>query len=285
MSEEKLGDDAGAASATGGYQLTGPAGADGLPFVSLPAAMDALKRVLLAVLAGVTANNSAAITTAEHAAAVTELRRFASVAHLFATREKAKASGALPIAAKLSMALLRASNLLPVDRAFLEAGNACRALSDKAPAWHSNALVFYNRFIDLHDAISDPEMGNITNKDFEGTDIPSPYDMPLPSRHCVPSALAEEVRDWVLEKIADGEQRLAQRRCENCNKDTYAANLACFTCRAKHDECVVTGWPVLKATAVQCGGCGKKANRLDWNEWVDAKKACPWCDAAQKPQY
>jgi len=288
MSEEKLGDDAGSAASNGGYQMTGPAGADGVSFVSLPAAMEMLKKVLLRLVDGVTdaaARGTGAALTAEHTAALAEFKRFAGVAHLFTTREKARSANALTAVAKLSMSLLRSSNMIPVDRAFLEAGSACRALSDKAPVWHSNALVFYNRFIDLHDAISDPEMGNITNKDFEGTDIPSPYDMPLPSRHCVPTSLAEEVRDWVLEKIAEGEQRLGRRNCENCGKETYAGNLTCFTCRTKHEECIVTGFPVLRAHAVQCGNCGKKANRGDWNDWVEAKKTCPWCETQQKPQY
>ena len=87
--------------------------------------------------------------------------------------------------------------------------------------------------------------------------------------------------------IADGsaEQRLAQRRCENCNKETYAGNLTCSTCRVKHEECAVSGFPVIKSAAVQCGNCGKKANRMDWNEWIEAHKTCPWCNTAQKVQY
>ena len=45
------------------------------------------------------------------------------------------------------------------------------------------AFVFLNRFVDLGDLIADPESGDIDNSDFLSADIPSPFDVTLPTKH------------------------------------------------------------------------------------------------------
>lgn len=53
-------------------------------------------------------------------------------------------------AAKISVALLRDSDIIPADKAFYEAGTQCRKLG-----WDSMAFVFLNRFLDLMEVIED----------------------------------------------------------------------------------------------------------------------------------
>jgi intraflagellar transport protein 172 len=82
----------------------------------------------------------------------------------------------LELAAKLSMSLLRfAGSLIPVDKAFYEAGTACQkmaaALSSSAAAssvanaaaqaasWRSAAYVLLNRYVDVCDSIDEHEEG------------------------------------------------------------------------------------------------------------------------------
>lgn len=61
------------------------------------------------------------------------------------------------------------------------------------------AFMFYNRYLDLYDAIEDPEGAGITdNSDFSETDIPSPYDIPLPEKNIVSVDDRDSIRDWVL---------------------------------------------------------------------------------------
>ena len=54
------------------------------------------------------------------------------------------------------------------------------------------AFIFFNRYIDLWDAILDPDANMISeNTEFEGTDIPVPYEIPLPDKNL----LSETERD------------------------------------------------------------------------------------------
>jgi len=61
------------------------------------------------------------------------------------------------------------------------------------------AFIFYNRYIDLYDAIEDPDNNGINdNTDFEETDIPSPYDISLPEKNLMSAGDRDKIRDWVL---------------------------------------------------------------------------------------
>jgi intraflagellar transport protein 172 len=69
------------------------------------------------------------------------------------------------------------------------------------------AFIFFNRYIDLYDAI-----------DFENSDIPSPYEISLPEKNLMPSHERDRIRDWVLEINMDGNvgSQLPVRTCEYC---------------------------------------------------------------------
>lgn len=92
---------------------------------------------------------------------------------------------------KVSVALCRYSDLLPADKIFFDAGEA-----SKAAGRLNMAFVFWNRFIDLCDAIEDADPSALEPGDWVQTDIPS--DVPLPPKSSIPERAREQVREWVL---------------------------------------------------------------------------------------
>jgi len=183
---------------------------------------------------------------------------------------------------RISVALCRYCSEFPVDRAFHEAGIDC-----KNAGMINMAFFFLNRFLDIADAIDDPDNAAIDNTDFMDTDIPSPYDLDLPETAHVTGAQVEEIRDWVLGWSMDQsvQQKMDVRQCDKCRAEIYTATLTCPKCSHKHEPCAISGFPVVKRSRVECSNCRCSANRDDWNLWVQAFKVCPWCSAPQNAQY
>jgi len=204
-------------------------------------------------------------------------------AHLQTCRNLLKAQNKSPeLIAKISIALCRYCTEFPVDNAFYDAGLDCK---------HANMInmsfFFLNRFLDISDAIEDPDNAAIDNTDFLETDIPSPYDLDLPEETCIDSKQVEEIRDVVLGWSMDAsvQQKMDTRQCDKCRADIYVASMACPHCGEKYEPCVVSGYPVSKRTRVECSGCKSPANRDDWNFWMQQYKACPWCKSPQNAVY
>jgi intraflagellar transport protein 172 len=99
---------------------------------------------------------------------------------------------------KLCVSLLRYTAEIRVDQAFYDAGMAARAMGND-----HMAFILLNRYLDLYDAIDDPDSASLENGQFQGTDIPSPYDVPLPEKNFLPADQKDEVGDWVLQKNMD----------------------------------------------------------------------------------
>merc|ERR1712110_988875 len=95
--------------------------------------------------------------------------------------------------AKISVSLCRYCAEFPLDKAFHDAGMDC-----KGAGMINMAFFFLNRFLDIADAIDDPENAQIDNTDFMDTDIPSPYDLDLPEEGQISGTQVEEIRDVVL---------------------------------------------------------------------------------------
>jgi intraflagellar transport protein 172 len=77
---------------------------------------------------------------------------------------------------------------------YLDAGEAARKMN-----WLNLAFVLLNRYLDIFEVIEDPENNNLgDNSDFNNSDIPSPYDVPLPEKNIINEAKKEEIRDWLL---------------------------------------------------------------------------------------
>merc|ERR1719343_1041461 len=139
-------------------------------------------------------------------------------------RARFKEQGKPPeLTAKISIALCRYCTEFPVDNAFYDAGLDCK---------HANMInmsfFFLNRFLDISDAIEDPDNAAIDNTDFMDTDIPSPYDLDLPEDVCIEPKQVEEIRDWVLGWSMDQsvQQKMDLRQCDKCRAEIYTANMS-----------------------------------------------------------
>ena len=94
---------------------------------------------------------------------------------------------------------MRYTKVIRADKAFLDAGNAARK-----EQIYSTAFVFLNRYLDLADAIDDPDGAALAdNTDFNTSDIPSPYDIPLPDKNLLSELERDEIKDWVLQMSMD----------------------------------------------------------------------------------
>jgi intraflagellar transport protein 172 len=215
--------------------------------------------------------------------AAVEFHKSLFATHFQSIRGKLLEAGKTPeLVAKVSISLCRYCNEFPVDRAFYDAGLDCKNAS-----MINMSFFFLNRFLDIADAIEDPDNAAIDNTDFMDTDIPSPYELDLPETSHVTSAQVEEIRDWVLGWSMDQnvQQKMDTRQCDKCRADIYGATLTCPKCSYKHEPCAIAGYPVLKRSRVECSNCHCAANREDWNMFVQQFKSCPWCSAPQNAQY
>ena len=91
-----------------------------------------------------------------------------------------------------------------------------------------------NRYLDIYEVIEDPNNNNLgDNSDFQNTDIPSPYDVPLPEKNLINDQKKEELRDWLLQMSINQkvEQVLPTRPCDKCGKQMYEAGLRCNSCK------------------------------------------------------
>mmetsp|Transcript_26671 Transcript_26671/g.67756 ORF Transcript_26671/g.67756 Transcript_26671/m.67756 type:complete len:1759 (-) Transcript_26671:158-5434(-) len=249
------------------------------------AGLQLLREMLLRVVTKQTGSAPATPKTflEDRSQQATEFSKALLAAHLQTVRGRFKEANKAPeLVAKISCALCRYCTEFPVDRAFYEAGLDCK----NAKAINMS-FFFLNRFLDIADAIEDPENAAIDNTDFMDTDIPSPYDLDLPETSIVTGHQLEEIRDWVLGWSMDQtvQQKMDLRNCDKCQAEVYCANLTCPRCKTMHEPCAVTGYPVLKKSKVECSNCHVSANRDDWNLWLQHFKVCPWCSAPQNAQY
>jgi len=152
--------------------------------------------------------------------------------------------------AKISTSLLRYTEIIPADKAFYEAGLACRAA--KKPEM---AMIFMNRFLDLVEAIENDD-GMLDPEGFEETEIP--VEVPLPDKVCLLQSDVEEIRNWVLNMSID--QRNLNHQLPMDKRGTFEGNLK------GGRPCIVTGYPILGQT-VQFRR-GRAANNTDWRALI-----------------
>ena len=110
-----------------------------------------------------------------------EFYRYLMITHLLNVKQEGAKYGLTTVMAKLCSSLLRYTKEIRADKAYYDAGLWCRKAGQ-----NDAAFIFFNRYIDLYDAIDDPEnAGGIDNAEFENTDIPSPFDIPLPEKNFI----------------------------------------------------------------------------------------------------
>ena len=138
--------------------------------------------------------NSLALSHGENHAVYQEFYQYLFITHLLLIKEECRNNPSLHrIYTKQCISLLRYTRLVRVDKAFLDAAEAC-----KKEGINNMAFVLYNRYLDLAEAIED-ENATIDNALFEETDIPSPYEIPLPEKNLTTEDQREDMRDWVLQ--------------------------------------------------------------------------------------
>ncbi|CAH0385245.1 unnamed protein product [Bemisia tabaci] len=206
------------------------------------------------------------------------LNKLFKIAHYYAVRAACMDVASLElIVMKVSIALLRFSDIIPVDKAFYEAG-----IHAKAVGKETEAVVFLNHFLDICEAIDEQNVELIDFSDLSNTDFP--LEVPLPSVPHVSLQDQEEVREWILAVLVN--QNVDQvLPCDNRN--LYECSLK----RSKTDEdtypaCVITGWPVMRNPKLHGGSAaalrsneiefqkpGYYANKDDWNKIVLAAKS------------
>jgi intraflagellar transport protein 172 len=216
------------------------------------------------------------------AADLAAFRRYLEACHLALVRAEAREANLLDLSAKAATSLLRYVGTIPADRAFFEAGIACRECGDRA----NDAFVFLNRYLDLTELMDDDprgDPGDLDDDEFETTDVPKDFELPV--EHFVKEATREEVRDWVLALSMDQavDQTLSTRECGGCGGKTYVAALRCHRCGSQSEACVVTGYPVPQTERVAHEG--RPARRDDWNRWTNAFGTDPWSGQHATPKY
>ncbi|XP_073709088.1 intraflagellar transport protein 172 homolog [Garra rufa] len=191
-----------------------------------------------------------------------EFEQMLLVAHYYATRSAAKGIDQLSsVVARLSISLLRHTELIPADKAFYEAG-----LAAKAVEWENMAFIFLNRFLDLADGIDEGTLDALDHTDFQDTDIP--FEVPVPSKLHVTVEKREEIREWVLTVSMD--QRVEQVLPKD-ERGTYEASLVAAGTGIRSLPCVITGYPVLR-NKIEFKRPGMAANKDDWNKFLMATK-------------
>ena len=211
-----------------------------------------------------------------------EYEKMLRICHCYYLAQLCSQRGMVSQSAQLYTSLLRYAGTIPVDKAFYDAGTACRDAGDD-----NMAFVFLSRYTDLVDQIDAPEdAAPLDNIDFIKTDIP--YDFPIPKKHSVEREDREDVRNWVLSialELPNLQQELPMRVCDTCGADVFTGSLLCTSCKTELPPCAVTGFPVLPSASVKCTECGCVANREDWNLFVETVGQCPWCSTVQNPRY
>ncbi|XP_076029417.1 intraflagellar transport protein Oseg2 isoform X2 [Oratosquilla oratoria] len=182
------------------------------------------------------------------------------IVHYFTSRSAYMTTPQLnKMVAKLSVIMLRHTDIIPADKAFYEAGMACREIG-----WENMAFVFLNRFLDLCEAIEEGSLNTLDHSDFIETDIP--YEIPLPESMVIPEALREEAKEWVLAVSMD--QKVEQVLPLD-ERMVYEASLV-GSDGTHYPPCVITGYPVLRSRLDLKHG--QVANKEDWNKVIMATK-------------
>ncbi|XP_074640366.1 intraflagellar transport protein 172 homolog [Tubulanus polymorphus] len=210
------------------------------------------------------------------------------IAHYYAIRSATMGQQSLDnVAAKLSVALLRHTDIIPADKAFYEAGTMCKNIG-----WENMAFVFLNRYLDLVEAIEEGSMDLVDNSDFQDTDIP--FEIPLPEKAHLSESEHEDLKEWVLAVSMD---QKVEQILPSDERDTYEASLVASSTGIRSLPCVITGYPVLR-NKLEFKRPGKVANKDDWNKILMATKMShspelqdvlkfigQWCGSTPNPSY
>ncbi|KAH9371348.1 hypothetical protein HPB48_007917 [Haemaphysalis longicornis] len=115
-----------------------------------------------------------------------DFSRLLLVSNYYATRSACQGQDTLAEhATKISVSLLRYTEHVPADKAFYEAGLACKASCPLRACTLPGGP-----------AIEEGSLDTLDHSDFQDTDIP--FEIPLPEKMFLDEAQHEEVKEWVL---------------------------------------------------------------------------------------
>ncbi|TKR80418.1 hypothetical protein L596_014494 [Steinernema carpocapsae] len=186
------------------------------------------------------------------------------ILHLYALRcalEPFENSEIKRLRLQISVGMLRYIDLIQPDRAFFEAGMACRTGGDK---YENLAFVLLDHCLDICEAIEENDPNIVDNSLFENTDIPAQFHIPQES-YLTPNEY-EDVKDWVLTVSVDA----------RVDKTLPADRRGCYEASTvdgkggKYPICVISGYPIIDS--VKDLGNGVKADLANWQTFVTVAK-------------
>lgn len=191
------------------------------------------------------------------------------IAHYYVTRGICREIPSLNfIAIRISVALLRYTDLIPVDKGFYEAGMDLRSIGRE-----SEAFILINHYLDVCEAIEEDSGMLVDHSDLTVTDFPSSVPIPEvmhlanePNRH-------EEIREWILAVSMD--QKIDQVLPTD-NRNMYESSLG-----LSDQPCIVSGYPVLSRNPVSFTRSKRMANGDVWSKLNVAAKMSPHSGAPE----
>lgn len=137
------------------------------------------------------------------------MEQYLLIAHYYCSRSACRQVQSLqPIAVRISIALLRYTDVIPVDKGFYEAGMDLRNAGREA-----EAFVMLNHYLDVCEAIEEGSGNLVDHSDLTATDFPSSVPLPEEIHLKNDTDIHEEVREWVLAVSMD--QQVDQVRVHN----------------------------------------------------------------------
>ncbi|CAI2733336.1 unnamed protein product [Schistosoma spindalis] len=164
------------------------------------------------------------------------------------------------IVTQISVSLLRHSDILPADKVFYEAGIDCRQIG-----WNNMAFVFLNRYLDLVEAIEDPDNSSNTldSSDFQDTDIP--MEVPIPEHLYTTNQEHESIREWILTISMD--HKLDQTLPKD-ERGIYIASLNSSNIGLSSlSPCIISGYPILN-NGIIFEPSKRGAIQKNWNKFL-----------------
>ncbi|KAK0403869.1 hypothetical protein QR680_017169 [Steinernema hermaphroditum] len=165
---------------------------------------------------------------------------------------------------QISVGLLRYVDLIQPDRAFFEAGMACREAGEK---YENLAFVLLDHCLDICEAIEEENPNIVDSAIFEDTDIPSQFSLPQET-YLTPQEY-EEVKDWVLTVSVDAKvDKVLPVDRRGCYEASTVDGRG-----GQFPVCVVSGYPIIDS-AKELGN-GVKADLANWQTFVTVSKTQP----------
>ncbi|KAL3102659.1 hypothetical protein niasHT_029470 [Heterodera trifolii] len=172
------------------------------------------------------------------------------------------------LALRLGISQLRYIEPLRADKAFYEAGNACRLYG--GVAYEGMAFTLLSHYLDVVDAIEEDDPNLVDNSIFDGTDVPISYALPrnkflTPQEH-------EEVKEWVLAASVGQNVELEQKVLKMDERNCYEASTVDNDGNL-YSVCSISGYPLIDEAREL--GNGLMADHWAWTSFSALANTIP----------